>query len=116
MEDTHNRRREMFVRVKDFGATHAADFSPTGLARELFTDLSGVLTELSDHAANEASGRGSAREGTTTRAAAREALRDDLEAINRTARALAEDTPGINDKFRLPRGNNDQNLLSAARA
>ena len=32
MEDAHNRSREMFVRVKDFGAAHASDFSPTGLA------------------------------------------------------------------------------------
>ena len=116
MEDTHNRRRAMFVRVKDFGIAHSSDFSPDGLGSQLFTQLTGVLTELSGHAANEASSRGAAREGTSTRAAAREALREDLEAINRTARAMAEDTPGINDKFRLPRGINDQNLLNAARA
>lgn len=116
MQDTHNRRREMFARVKDFGVAHASDFSPTSLATDLFTALSGVLTQLSSHAAEEASGRGSAKEGTTTRAVAREALREDLEAINRTARAMAEDIPGINDKFRLPRVGNDQNLLSAARA
>ena len=39
-----------------------------------------------------------------------------MEAISRTARAMAEDTPGIDDKFRMPRGNNDQVLLNAARA
>jgi hypothetical protein len=27
-----------------------------------------------------------------------------------------DDVPGLNEKFRLPRGNNDQQLLSAARA
>jgi hypothetical protein len=116
MEDTHNRRREMFLRVQGFGTAHSADFGRNGLGSQLLTELDGIVDQLSTHAATEASGRGTAKQGTTTRAAAREALRDDLEAINRTARAMAEDTPGINDKFRFPRGNNDQNLLSAARA
>jgi hypothetical protein len=116
MEDTQNRRHQMFVRVKGFGVDHTGDFAANSLGNQLFTDLSGIVTELDTHAAAEASGRGTAREGTSTRAEARDVLRDDLEAINRTARAMAEDTPGIDDKFRLPRGNNDQNLLSAARA
>jgi hypothetical protein len=106
----------MFARVKGFGDAHAGDFAPGGLAIRLFANLSTIVTQLDNHAAAETSGRGTAREGTSTRAEAREALRDDLEAINRTARAMAEDTPGIGDKFRLPRGDNDQNLLSAARA
>jgi hypothetical protein len=32
-------------------------------------------------------------------------LREDLEAINRTARAMAVDVPGLDDKFRVPRNN-----------
>jgi hypothetical protein len=43
-------------------------------------------------------------------------LRADLEAIARTARAMASDVPGLDDKFRLPRNTNDQHLLAAARA
>ena len=43
-------------------------------------------------------------------------LRDDLEAISRTARAMASDVPVLDDKFRVPRNNNDQLLLNAARA
>jgi hypothetical protein len=116
MEDTQNRRHEMFVRVKNFGVGHANDFAPDGLGTQLFADLGGIVAQLDNHASAEASGVGKAREGTSTRGAFREALRDDLEAINRTARAMAEDTPGIGEKFRLPRGNNDQALLNAARA
>ena len=62
------------------------------------------------------SGRGSAREGRVSKAVAREALRDDLEAIMRTARAMALDTPGVDDKFRLPRGSGDQMILNTGRA
>jgi hypothetical protein len=116
MDDNENRRRQMFVRVRDFGATHANDFAANSLGTGLFTTLSTLVTELDGHASSEASGVGSARQGTSTRTQARGALRDDLEAINRTARAMASDVPGIDDKFRVPRNNNDQFLLNAARA
>jgi len=110
MEDSHHRRREMFLRLKDFSASHT-DIPATTVWPQLVTDLNTVISELDGHAAPEESGRGSALEGTATRAAAREALREDLEAISRTGRAIAEDRPGFDTKFRLPRGNNDQELV-----
>lgn len=116
MRDTEIRRHQMFERVKNFGADHANDFAPNGLGGQLFTDLGGIVSQLENYAAAEVSGVGTTREGPVTRAAAREALRDDLEAISRTARAMAEDTPGIDDQFRLPGANDDQALLKAARA
>jgi hypothetical protein len=39
-----------------------------------------------------------------------------LLAINRTARVIAFGTRGLENKFRLPCGTNNQNLLNAARA
>jgi hypothetical protein len=57
-----------------------------------------------------------ARQSTTTKAVARANLLEDLEAITRTARAMALDTPGLEDKFRLPRGVGDTALLNLARA
>jgi hypothetical protein len=39
-----------------------------------------------------------------------------MRAIARTARAMALDTPGLENKFRLPRSGGDQALLQAARA
>lgn len=116
MNDNENRRHQMFVRVDDFGQGHASDFAPASLARQHFTDLGTVIGELDAHAAAETSGRGEARQATESRAQARAELRENLEAINRTARAMAAEVPGIDDKFRLPRGNNDQQLLHAARA
>lgn len=78
--------------------------------------MSAIITEIEGHAAFEASGSGLSRQRTATRSDARAALREDLEAIARTARAMAADVPGLDDKFRLPRGNNDQQLLNAGRA
>ena len=116
MNDLENRRHQTLVRVRDFGAAHSTDFGANSLGTQLFATVASIVRELDGHAASQASGVGAARQETATRAEARAALRDDLEAINRTARAMAEETPGINDKFRVPRETNDQAPLNAARA
>ncbi len=41
-------------------------------------------------------------------------LREDLRAINRTARSLAVDELGIGDLFKMSPGSSEQNLLAAA--
>ncbi|HWN10234.1 MAG TPA: hypothetical protein VNO50_13370 [Pyrinomonadaceae bacterium] len=69
------------------------------MAAQLFGTLATIVSDLDTHAAVQASSRGLARAGTTTRGQAREELRADLIAINRTARALAADVPG---KLRSP--------------
>lgn len=116
MDDRESRRHQMFVRVRDFGTQHDSDFDANSIGAQLFATLGGIVTELDGHAAAQSSKGGSAKQGTTSRGLARQALRDDLEVINRTARAMAHDVPGILDKFRLPAPGNDQLLLNAARA
>jgi hypothetical protein len=116
MDDLENRRREMFIRAHGFGVSRAADFPTATLGAQLFVDLAAVITELNQHAAAQVSGFGGALQGTSTRAATRQALRDELRAINRTSEAIAQDIPGFDDPFRMPPFGNDQNLLHAARA
>src|SRR5262245_19981241 len=95
MTGVDTRRYEMLVRVRDFGATFADRFPPSSLGGQAFATVKAAVDALSEHAASLMSGKGTAREGTTSKAVTREALRDDLEAIIRTARALALDTPGV---------------------
>lgn len=116
MNDNENRRHLTFVRVRDFGDAHSTDFADGSIGKDLFTRLASIVNELDSHAAAEVSGQGTARQGTSTRAIARIALREDLEAIRRTARAMSKDVAGIDNKFRVPRNENDQLLLNAARA
>lgn len=111
MTDNENRRHRMFVRVRESFGQRLADFSETGVARQLFTLLIGIITELDGHAANQASGIGQARQHTQTRGQARRALREDIEAISRIARTM-----GLESQFPLPTADNDQLLLNAARA
>lgn len=116
MNDNENRKYQSYLRARVFGAAHANDFAPTSLGKQQFTTLATIITDIDDHATSEVTGVGRAREGTTTRREAREALREALEAIRRTARVMAADIPGLENKFRIPRNNNDQELLNAARA
>jgi hypothetical protein len=116
VNDNENRKRQSYLRARDFGAAHANDFAPNSVGKQQLTTLATIITEIDGHAASEVTGVGQEREGTTTRREAREALREALEAIRRTARVMAADIPGLDDKFRIPRNNNDQQLLSAARA
>jgi hypothetical protein len=116
MDDQERRKSDMFTRANSFCTEHAADFAPASLAKQLFAELKTISSKLAADASSEASGRGAARQSTSGRSSAREELRADLESISRTARAMADDVPGLDDKFRVPRANNDQQLLTAARA
>jgi hypothetical protein len=107
----------MLVRVDDFGDLRAASFPAGTRGNELFAAVKQVVSELEKHARDQTAGRSAGAEGTASRAAAREALYEDLLEISRTARAMAFDTPGVDERFRVPRGNrNDQTLLSTARS
>jgi hypothetical protein len=116
MKDTERRRLEMFIRVREFGTAHIAQFPPPSFAGEQFTILNNAINSLETHTSAQSSGRGTARESVSSKAAARDELMRDLEAISRTARAMAQTTPGLNDKFRIPHNRSDQEVLAAARA
>jgi len=116
MNDRESRRIHMFVRVDGFGNAHIDDFVANSIGRTLFVDLKAVITELHAHAAAEVSGRGSARQGTDMRAEGRRELREDLEAIYRTAQAMDEEGNMISELFRVPPKGNDRALINAARA
>ncbi|HEX8178408.1 MAG TPA: hypothetical protein VF525_02585 [Pyrinomonadaceae bacterium] len=116
MNDLETRRYEMMTRVRDYGATQTASFPPTSLGGEQFVIVGAAVEELQRHASAQTSGAGTARQGSTSRANARAALREDLQAITRTARVLALDVPGLESKFRLPRSGSDPALLNTARA
>jgi hypothetical protein len=116
MNDSSNRKLETCRRVEDFRKARAADFSAASLATELFGTLSRGIETLEGLAAAQASGGGAAREGTATRGDAREELRSRMKAWSATAHAIAIDNPGLEHKFRVPRGENDEILIAAARA
>src|SRR2546423_14465721 len=116
MKDMGRRLNETFRRVQTFGKENAALFPAASCAGKQFAVIDSVLEELEQHASTQAAGLSAARQGTTGRAAARDELMRALEAISRTARPLAANSPGLIEKFRVPHNQSDQDVLAVARA
>jgi len=110
------RRFEMLARVRDFISTRVEFFPRASLGGQQFVALSVAVENLTREAATQSSGVSSAQQATASRAGAREALRDAMQAVSRTARAIAFNMPGLENKFRFPRSGSDLALLAVARA
>jgi hypothetical protein len=116
MKETERRAYDTFVRVDGFGAAYFASFPEGSRGHALFAELKAVVAEIGEHAQAQVSQRSAAAQGTAARDAARKALRASVEAVCRTAHGMAFSIPGLDKRFRLPRGNNDQALLNTARS
>ncbi len=96
MDDNNIRRFERATRVKTFGQTYAADFTPGSRATTLFLELDPVVVELTDSAV----GQLRTPVGKPERIAA---LSADFKDISRTARAIKLDEPAFDDSsYRHP--------------
>jgi hypothetical protein len=111
MDDSQNRTLQTAVRVRGFDAQHIADFSESGVARQLFNQLVAGIANVESLAAAQFSGIGKARQGTKSRNEARLALREAIDAIFRVARIM-----GIDAQFQRLTGNSDEDLISTATA
>jgi len=116
MNTVVSRLLETFVRVRDFNAERTGSFPAGSLGAEQFAAVAEVVEALNGAITTQTSGKSSVQQATASRTGAREALRESMQAVSRMARAMALDTPGLENKFRLPRSGSDQALLYAARA
>lgn len=105
------RRYEMLQRVRAFGAAHSHLFPAGSGGAEALTIVSETVTRLSDHAAAKLM---AATQGRPRKTLAREALETQVRTIARTARVLAEETPGFDSPFTIPQTLNDQRLVTLA--
>jgi hypothetical protein len=116
MNSDNTRRYEMLKRVCDFGTGHADVFPASSLGGKMFARVTEGVAMLNAHAVTRLSTAAAVHNGLRVKTEAHATLRDSLRAISRTARALAIDLPGFDEKFRVPHTNGGQALLSAARA
>lgn len=107
---------EMFIRVRQFCAARAASFPADSRGGELLALIVSIIKEMQEHASAQDSGHRSAKERTALKKVALKRLREDLEAVSRTARAMAFTVPGLGDKFHLPKTSSAQAWLTAARS
>ena len=114
MNDLERNYYNAFVGVRNFGADNAEDFKDGTAGARNFAAVSAAALEMEQSGAAQASG--ASGQMTMQKGLAIAQLREDLRAINRTARALAVDDSAVGELFRMPNGNNEQNLLAVARA
>jgi hypothetical protein len=115
MKSLDVRKYNMLVRVRDYGAARADLFPPGSLGARTFGEIGTVVDRLNASVTSERSGRRAARQGVVSKAAARAGLHRALEAVSRTARGVALDTPDILGKFHMPDAQKDHELATAAR-
>lgn len=110
------RRYEMFLKVRDFFAAHAADFPAASIAATIFAPLIGIIDQLAQIAGEQISTRGTYSQTIEVKGDARDILFVMLQDISDLATTLAYEINGLEEKFRLPRNRRDQNLIAAGRA
>src|SRR5438094_1798895 len=106
MEKPQRDQLDMFGRVIDFGAAHRDRFPETSIAGKTIADITSAKLRAEALAASQSVGLRTVQHGLRWKAAARAALIDSLEAIARTAAAIALDQPGFDSGFRISREHN----------
>ena len=115
MKTLDTKQIEMYISVHENQPHFALAFPEGSYGAELFEQLGQIIEDLRARAYDQSRGQSSLRESSASTAAARNELVRQLDAIYQTARVLAFTSPGLEDKFRSPRGVNDQALLTLAR-
>src|SRR5437773_738821 len=116
MHKQNEQQISMFRRVIRFGAERAEIFTNNSLGGRTFGAVATATNRAQELIASQAGGRSAARRSTASKAAARKGLLHLLEAIRRTAVAIALDTPGVDLQFRIPRDQRDEAFLGTARS
>lgn len=116
MTANQRRRYEMFLKVRDFFAAHAADFPAGSIAAAIFAPLAGIIDQIAQIAGEQHSTRGTYSQAIEVKGDARDILLVMLRNISDLATALAYEINGLEEKFRMPRNRSDQNLIAAGRA
>lgn len=110
------RRYEMFLKVRDFFAAHAADFPAGSIAAVIFAPLLPIIDQIAQIAGEQISTRGSYSQAIDIKGDARDVLYVMLRNISDLATAIAFEVNGLEEKFRMPINRSDQNLIAAGRA
>lgn len=116
MNDAVTRNLETFIRVREVLNARADKFPAGSRALEVAALLDTAISDIERHAAAQSSGRRAAKEKGELKSVAFDAMRKDMEALSRTARAMSLTMPGLADKFRLPHNAGEQTWLAAARS
>jgi hypothetical protein len=115
MNANTTRKQDMLKRVKRFILENTITPEIPRLTAAA-TEVSNVITALETAAQNQVAGSGQSQGGVDLRAIKARELREYLKNVNRTARVLEKDHPGISPTFRLPASGSYPALIASAQA
>lgn len=115
MNDRIRRLYEMLLRVNDFMSANTADFSGVAFVAATAATLQTETARIGALAASKVQNTAAAKDSTVSRAESRSDLRSAMEDIAAVWKSAAAETGEAANKFRMPRGNSDQNLVATAK-
>lgn len=95
MKSSEANTLEMLFRVRQFGLTHAVSFPTDTAGAELLAAVASAIADMETHSATQAQHARAAKEKTTQKKAAINAVREMMEAMARTTRAMGRKESGI---------------------
>jgi len=108
-----NRKLDMLKRVDRFIVEHPITPAIPRLTAA-HTEVTTIITALESAAQNQTAGSGESEGGVDIRVTTARDLREYLKNVNRTARVLEKDHPGISPTFRLPESGSYPALIARA--
>src|SRR5205085_2184534 len=117
MDDKQRRRFTRGEQVRDFTVSVTNSFPKDSKGAASIARITQLVEQITALDASRETNRREAKAGTSGKREARDALRNIINAISRTARAIGMDDPEMRDKFRAPATRtNYQTLISTARS
>lgn len=115
MDDRQRRENERNIRSNDFLTANLADFAQNEVAKAKIAYLTEKVNTTQTQYQKQISSGSDLRQDYSLLKDAYDELLDAMRDIKDFANAMADETPGLEDKFRLPRGGGKRGLVAAAR-
>lgn len=114
MNDRDRRSYDMFQRVTAFMTENANEFKNSPVAVNLIAALNDEILKIAALGEEKMTDTAGAKDASIFRGDMREDLRDAMLDITAMWRTMADEHQNAENKFRMPRNSNDQNLVDAA--
>lgn len=116
MKANQRRKLDKFERERRFMIDNAADFPSGSPGRKATAVHISIIEEVESLAARQRSGIDDSRQHTSVKDDHLDDLIEIIRDMNRVANAFADEVPGIEQKFRLPRSRSEKNYLITAQS
>ena len=116
MNDRHRRIYEAALRAVNFMTANASNFQSIAVVQTYIASLNSANAELLNLGAAKVTRTSASRVATHSRGDLRELVRDALRDITEMWHTMYDEIGAAPNRFRMPIGGSDQNLLATARS